>query len=216
MSPTQQNRLTSAVKRFLDLIWLFFLGVAIVWPIVVVIIGMNIPTDPLERHTDISGFLSFKVFAETGGELASASSSQGELLLSGRGEVLLNNTNGDLAWWVSGAFHEVFLLIFLFGLGITRRLFASLKEGHAFADGNAERMKNIGYVFLLFNAVAPVLQYVGGRILLGDITMNTPGVQLYPAFEFSIGGIFAGLAIIVLAGVLREAIAMRKEHELTI
>ena len=52
--------------------------------------------------------------------------------------------------------------------------------------------------------------------MLNDIAFNVPGIQLFPAFEFNLGGIFAGLAIIVLSGVLREAVSIHQEQELTI
>lgn len=216
MSPKQQNRLTSVVKRFLDLIWVLFIGLAIIWPFVVGVIGLNIPADPSDRHTDMSAFLSLRVFAGADEELASVSAGLGDLLLSGRGDLILNNTKGNLGWWITGAISEVMLLIFLYGLKIMRRLFSSLVEGKAFTDENADRMKKIGYLFIGWNIIAPIMQYLGGRMILSDMAMSMPNVQLYPAFEINIAGLFTGLAIIVLSGVLLEAIALRKEQELTI
>ena len=52
--------------------------------------------------------------------------------------------------------------------------------------------------------------------MLSDIELNVPGIQLYPAFELGIAGIFVGLAIIVLSGVLREATNIHKDQSLTI
>ena len=216
MSPQLQNRLTTAVKRFLDIFWVIFFSLAVIWPIVVIVVGLHIPPDPVDRHTDVSAFLSFKVFTDASTELAADPAAKGSLLLSGKGDVLLNNTKSNLAWWVAGAISEAMLLIFLFGLKIMRRLFTSLAEGSTFTDENAERMRRIGFVFIGFNVIKPVMQYIGSRMLLADMATNTPGVELYPAFEMSIAGIFAGVAIIVLSGVLREAIAMAKEQELTI
>ena len=216
MSPQLQNRLTTAVKRFLDIFWVIFFSLAVIWPIVVIVVGLHIPPDPADRHTDVSAFLSFKVFTDASSELAADPAAEGSLLLSGKGDVLLNNTKSNLAWWVAGAISEAMLLIFLFGLKIMRRLFTSLAEGSTFTDENAERMRRIGFVFIGFNVIKPVMQYIGSRMLLADMATSTPGVELYPAFEMSIAGIFAGVAIIVLSGVLREAIAMAKEQELTI
>ena len=86
-----------------------------------------------------------------------------------------------------------------------RKLFISLSEGSTFTQQNAERIRKIGYVFIGWHIVFPLLQYFGGRMMLHDIAFNVPGIQLYPGFEFNIGGLFAGFAIIVLSGVLREA-----------
>ena len=61
MSPAQQNKLTILVKRFLDLLRFLFLGVAVIWPITVMVIGLNIPADPEQRHTDVNVFLNFRI-----------------------------------------------------------------------------------------------------------------------------------------------------------
>ena len=216
MSPVQQKKLTILVKRFLDVLRILFLAVAVIWPITVLVVGSGISSDPEQRHTDVNFFLNFRIDSEASTELATRSGNEGELLLSGRGEVQLNNTRSQLSWYLSGAIPEVLLFIFLYGLLTMRRLFISLAEGSTFTEENTERTRKIGYVFIGFNIVSPLLQYFGGRIMLQDIAFNVPGIHLYPAFEFNIGGLFAGFAIIVLSGVLREAVSMHHEQSLTI
>jgi hypothetical protein len=216
MSPTQQNKLTNFVKRFLDVLRILFLAIAVIWPIIVMVVGLNIPSDPEQRHTDVSALLNFRINSVTSPELATRSENEGELLLSGRGDVILNNTRSQLSWYLSGAISEVLLFIFLYGLLTMRKLFISLAEGSTFSHENAERIRKIGYVFIGFHIVSPLLQYFGSRIMLSDIAFNAPGIQLYPAFEFNIGGIFAGSAIIVLSGILREAVSMHQDQSLTI
>jgi len=216
MSPAQQNKLTILVKRFLDVLRIVFLAVAIIWPITVMVVGLSIPADPDQRHTDVSSFLSFRINSEASTGLAVESGNKAELILSGRGDVRLNNTRSQLSWYLSGAISEVLLFIFLYGLLIMRKLFISLAEGNTFTQENTERIRKIGYVFIGLNLLSPLLQYFGGRIMLHDVAFNMPGFHLYPAFEFNIGGIFAGFAIIVLSGVLREAVSMHQEQSLTI
>ncbi len=216
MSPAQQNKLTVLVKRFLDVIWFLFLIVAVIWPVTVLVIGLSIPSDPELRHTDVNVFLSFHVNSEVSTEPSISSDNSGELILSGRGDLKLSNTRSRISWYLSGAISEVLLFIFLYGLLAMRKLFASLAEGSTFTEENAERIRKVGYVFIGWHIVSPVLQYIGSRAMLHDIAFNVPGVQLYPGFEINIGGVFAGFAIIVLSGVLREAASIHQEQSLTI
>ena len=53
-------------------------------------------------------------------------------------------------------------------------------------------------------------------MMLNDIGFNVQGIQLHPAFEINIAGVFAGFAIIVLSGVLREAARIHHEQSLTV
>jgi hypothetical protein len=194
----------------------FFLALAIIWPLTILIVGLNIPSDPAERHTDVSAHLVFRVFEGVGTDTETDNSQQGDLVLSGKGDLLLNNTDGRLSWYVYGAINEILLLIFLYGLLIMRKLFVALAEGQTFTEENSDRIRKVGFVFIAWHVTAPVLQYIGSRMVLQDIVFNTPGVQLSPGFEINIGGLFAGLAIIVLSGVLLEAAGIHKEQELTI
>ena len=64
--------------------------------------------------------------------------------------------------------------------------------------------------------INPLLQYFGGQAILTEYSLKVPGIQLSPAFELSGMGIFIGLAMIVLSGVLSEAASMHKVQQLTI
>lgn len=220
MSPAQQNKLTVLVKRFLDLMRILFLGVAVIWPVTVMVVGLNIPSDPQQRHTDVSVYVNFRINSELSdeqpNELATKAGESTVLLASGRGDLLLNNTHSRLSWYISGVISELLLFIFLYGLLTMRKLFASLADGNTFTQENAQRIRKVGYVFIGINIVAPLLQYFGGRIMLQDIAFNAPGIQLYPGFELNLGGLFAGFAILVLSGVLREATSIHQEQSLTI
>ena len=216
MSPTQKNRLTWLVKRALDLGRLFVLAGAVVWPIVVLVIGLGISPEADSRHTDISAYLSFKINAVETVDTASARVDQGQLLISGNGNLWLNNTKSNLAWWVSGVLTWVQVLFALYGVMLMRRLFSSLVEGETFSDANAALIQKFGWLVLTFQFVVPALQYFGGRVMLNDIAYDVPGIELFPTFPFSVGGLLTGAAILVLAGVLREANALHREQALTI
>ena len=95
-------------------------------------------------------------------------------------------------------------------------VFASVISGASFARENAGRIRKIGYVFVAWHIIYPILQFFGGRIMLDEIAFNVQGVVLYSSFEFNLAGLFAGFAIIVLAGVLREAADIHREQALTV
>lgn len=216
MNATEQYRMAKLVKRFLDVIWFILIFTAIAWPISVMVIGLSISADPDQRTTDVNLFLGFKVSTEVSTDLSVEPANTGLELLSGRGEVKINNTSAHLAWYMAAAITEIMGLIALFGLAQMRKIFASLVGGESFARENAGRIRKLGYVFITWHIIHPLLQYFGGRVVLNDVALNVQGIQLYPAFEFNIVGIFAGLAIIVLSGVLREAASIHQEQSLTI
>ena len=216
MSPTQQNKLTVLVKRFLDLLRFLFVGVAVIWPLMVLIVGLGISSDPEQRHTDVSAFLSFRINPEVISERVNPAAGENDVIMSGRGVLKLNNTQSRLGWYLTGAITEILLFVFLYGLLIMRKLFASLVKGTTFSQQNVARIRKIGYLLIAWQIISPVLQYLGSRILLEDVAFNVPGIQLFPAFEFNIGGVFVGLAIIVLSGVMSEAADIHKDQSLTI
>lgn len=204
------------VKRFLDFISILFLAIAVIWPVTVIVIGLSIAEDPGQRHTDVSALLNFRINSEVSPGQTNLQDKKSELIMKGRGNLTLNNTQSRLGWYVTGAISEILLFIFLYGLLIIRKLFSSLVEGATFAEENAEHIRKIGYTLIAWHIIAPVLQYMGSRILLSDIAFSSPGIHLYPGFEINIGGLFAGFAIIVLSGVLREAADIHHDQSLTI
>lgn len=216
MNTTQQKKLTKLVKRFLDLTWYLFILLAVVWPIVVMVVGLSISADPEQRHADINMFSGFKINSDVSTELAEPDQDGTTLLLSGRGDLKIENTDSRLSWYLSGAMSQVMLFIFLFGLWQMRRLFTSLAAGDTFTQENVEHVRVLAYVVIAWNVILPALQYVGGRLMLNDIAFDVPGMHLYPSFELDIGGIFVGLAILVLSGVLREAFSLKQDQALTI
>lgn len=216
MTATEQNRLTRLVKRFLDLMWYLLLFGTIAWTVTVLIVGLNIPADPAERHTDVNVFLSFKVFPDVAVEQAGETTAKAAALISGRSELYINNTHGRQAWYLAGGIEVVMALIGLFGLMHMRKLFTALAKGDWFIEGNNRHIEILGYVFIAWHIIRPLLQYFGGRMILNDINLQDRSIQLLPSFEFNLAGIFTGFAILVLAAVLREAVRIHRDQALTI
>ncbi len=210
---SRPNRMTRIVKRFLDFaLAAIFIG-AILWPITAVGVGLNLFFDAEARNVDV--FLGFKIDSKILPEGATESADSKDTLIHGHSQVQIH-TPSQFAWYLSAAISEFLAIILLYGLVQLRALFASLTHGVSFAEENPERIKKIGLVLICWYVITPFLQYFGGRAVLGDIELNVSGILLYPAFELGIAGIFVGLAIIVLSGVLREATNIHKDHSLTI
>ena len=216
MNTTQQKKLTKLVKRFVNLTWYLFVFLAVAWPIVVLVVGLSISADPDNRHVDINMFSGFKINSDVSTELADPNEDGAVMLLSGRGDLKIENTHSRLSWYLSAVMSQVMLFIFLFGLWQMRSLFTSLAAGDTFTLENTEHVRVLAYVVIAWNIILPALQYVGGRVMLNDIAFDVPGIRLYPSFELTIGGIFVGLAILVLSGVLREALRIKQDQALTI
>ena len=62
----------------------------------------------------------------------------------------------------------------------------------------------------------PLLQYFGCGAVLKDISFNTPAIQLDPSFGVYPEFIILGLTLLILSGVLKEAVKIHDEHRLTI
>ena len=107
-------------------------------------------------------------------------------------------------------------LFSLFGFVYLRKLFANLAAGKVFNKDNPVYIQKVAYVFIGWNLISPVLVYLGGMAILNDIGQHASSIQLVPMFTLGIGGIFTGLAFLVLAGVMKEAAIMYQEQSLTI
>lgn len=216
MSDSHHSHLAHWVKRTLDFLRLALLALIVIWPLVVLIVGLHVPDDPAERHTDVSGFLAFEVRALNDSGLEAGTDAKGPLLFRGNGDVLLNNTDGRISWFVSGLLTEILALLAFYGLLKIRRLFNALTQGETFTIENARQIQHFAYVVIAWNLLNPLFQYFGSRFTLNEIDLNWPGVALYPSFELNIGGLLAGLALLGLVGVLQEAAEMKQEQSLTI
>jgi hypothetical protein len=209
MKTIKQNRLTVLVKRIIGVIWYLNILSFIVWPIFVLVVGLNIPTAVAERHTDLELLLGVHVYPAEMVESTKPS-------ISGAGVFHLDNTLGYAAWYYAAAVPSFMSLFVLFGLYQLRKIFASLANGKVFTEEIPGRLKKFGCILIAWSIFTPFLQYFVGASVLKDIQFEMQDIELFATFEFNPVFLISGLAIIVLSRVLQEAKAMHDEQALTI
>jgi hypothetical protein len=200
-----QSRLTGLVRRFLGVVRVLLLIGLIFLPIITLLLTLDEPAD--------SGNNEVRVFAELKVN-PNATDTPTALV---RGWVEMRTDSPDpIAWYWFAGTSELVLFLMLYGVIQLRALFADLVEGDAFTNENTARIRKVGVAVICYYVIAPILQFIGGCVVLRDLDFGVQGIQLSPAFEFNVTGLFVGFATLVLAGILREAVVLREEQRLTI
>lgn len=215
MAAPIQNSLTRVVKRFLDVFRVFAYIALIVWPLAVIAMTTGQSSHPETWGVDIGFFSGFSIDFSAFAEDLPESPGVRDPVMSGKA-VLNIDTSSLRALYVFTLLTEIGVLVGLYVLLQLRRIFASLVKGEYFATDNSRCIRNIGIVVTCWSLLSPLLQYFGGQVILSEYALNVPGVQLSPAFELNGLGIFIGLAMIVLSGVLNEATKIHQLQQLTI
>ncbi len=133
------------------------------------------------------------------------------------GNALMKIKTSSLFSW------QLFLImIYLRGLYVLfivlqlRHIFLSLSIGEAFTSANASRLKKIAVVILAWHVATPILGYFSWGAMLERISFNTQALKLDPVIFPDLIGIFIGVTLLVLSGVINEAVKMHDEQRLTI
>ena len=206
-----QQRLTSLVRRFLGVMRVLVLIGIVFVPLITLAVGYG----ALEESDDPDArvFAELRVIADP--DAVDVERPRTNALVRGWTEV--RTTNRDpLSWYLFAGISELVLCLTLYGVIQLRALFADLADGDAFTNENCARVRNVGVAVVCYYAVAPLLQFGAGSLVLANIDLVDTGIQLNPSFNLSIAGLFVGFATIVLAGILREAVVLREEQQLTI
>jgi uncharacterized membrane protein len=214
-SSSNPPKLTVLIKRFLDLAWYVQIAGLIIWPIVILVIGLSIPDNIEERHTDVNFYLGFTVLSEAA-QVSEFSQESGTELITGRGNIKLNNTKSALAWYMSEGCRILIALVYLLGLFYLRKLFINLSKNNVFSKENGQYIEKIAYIFIACNILQSILIYIIGLVVLNDVGLYSNTVELHPVFDINITGIVTGLAILVCAAVMKEAANIHEEQSLTI
>ncbi len=204
--------LTGVVKRLLDFFLVLYLFLIVMWLPFIVVMALSQAGNP-GWGFDIIAFSGFNIDinALAGVEFTGLRNPE----ISGKTSVNLDTSN-LFAFYLFASSQLIAAITAFYGVVQLRALILSLRKGLSFTAENAIRIKRIGYVVLAWNLANPLMQYFGWGRVIQDFSFTTGGVQLYPAFEINGGGLFLATLLIVLSGVLREAAALSKEHELTI
>ena len=215
MLAATHNPLTRVVKRILDFFRVFVFVVLIAAPVVVIVMTIGQSSQPESWGIDIGVFSRFVIDLSAFAGGVAESTGVREPIISGLSVINLD-TSSLYAFYVFVAISEIGGIIVLYCVIQFRTLFASLVGGTPFTSENSGRIRKVGFAVIIGAIVSPLMQYFGGRAMLAEYSLNVPGIQLSPAFELPIAGIFIGLVLIVLSGVLNEAAGIYKTQQLTI
>ncbi len=137
-----------------------------------------------------------------------------------RSKILLFNTASRATRYLFLTGDVLSLLFSLYLALQARNLFTSLNLGKIFSHKNVIRLKKIAFVIIASQIIGPLIEYLIWRSTLHHVTFRTSGVQLLPPLQAVLAPIpdliIVGLALLVLAGVLKETKQMRDEQRLTI
>jgi hypothetical protein len=106
-------------------------------------------------------------------------------------------------------------LLILYALWQLRRLVGSIRAGDPFSADNVRRLRVLGWLLL---AAYPVFQYVTGGVNEWILSTGAPDIAgaRVEVDPFSIGAVFGGLVLLVLAEVFGHGLSLREDVEATI
>ncbi len=204
--------LARTMKRVLDCsLVLCTLGL-VLWPPVLLVMAISqtmIPTWGI----DIEVFSGFKI--DTAALIGLDFSGVRKPELSGKTMVAID-TSSLHAWYLFAVISVASAAAALYVLVHLRALLMSVARGDSFGAGNARRIRRVAQVVVAWCIVSPLVQYFAWGSVVKDISFSSSGIQLYPAFELNVMGLFVGLLMLVLSDLLAEASEMSAEQELTI
>jgi hypothetical protein len=204
--------LTRIVNKILDFFLAFLYSIIILWPPLLIIMAIS-QNEISTWGYDITAFAGFSIDLNVISGIEATGLRNQEI----HGQSMMTfDTSNLYAWYLFASTQVVSAIVALFVVFQLREMLISLQNGLSFSIENAHRIKRIGFVTITWNVVMPIVQYYGWGIFINDISINTKGIQFYPAFELNILGLLLGLLMMILSGILTEAAQISKEQELTI
>ena len=207
------TKLAKAVKIYLDVAWwLVLISAGMVLVGFLLVAGADTTdTDPTEG-VGFPMVMDFRLDESVVPALPETGAIRGTLE-RGHGQLIIRTTSKP-AIFVSLSLVELLLVVSLFVLRDLRALFREVVQGRPFVEDNARRIRRVGFFIVGWSLAGPILNYLAAFPILREVEVH--GLILRPPRELNIELLFAGLAILVLAEIFRQASAMQREQSLTI
>jgi hypothetical protein len=97
-----------------------------------------------------------------------------------------------------------------------RNILASYCNGDSFSSGNSLRLDRIGKVLVFAYCFGPFWHFFLSGSVINGISFSSEAISVTTSTSGSLLGVFVGIGLLILAGVIREAEQIRKEQRLTI
>jgi hypothetical protein len=134
------------------------------------------------------------------------------------GKVSLIMPQNNIIWYVYQIMDWVRKLYNCYIILQLCNIFTSICNGDAFTGVITRGLKKLGILIILWNLASAVIKHYGQKLILKDISVNTKALKLSPYDDLDsfLYGVFIGIALLVLAGIINEAIKIHEEQRLTI
>lgn len=191
---------------------LFFL--VVIWgPVVVVLLLMAAGAGPGHTPGDISIHANLYVDLTQLPDVAVNGLNQNALRANTELDLTAPNSINFFLFALTGL---IKLLLTLFVILQMRNALASYCNGESFRGGNSKRLKEVGLVMVFAYLVGPVWQWFLSASVINAISIDSAALSLSPSLSGSWLGLFVGIGLIILAGVIRDAEQLQQEQGLTI
>jgi hypothetical protein len=207
------TKLAKAVKIYLDVSWWLMLISAgmVLLGFLLVAVGDTTDADPTEG-VGFDMVMGFRLDETVVPALPETAEIRGTLK-RGHGRLNIRTTSKTAVFVILGLM-ELLLVVSLFVLRDLRALFRAVVQGRPFVEDNARRIRRVGFFIVGWSLVGPLLNFLAAFPILREV--NVHGLILSPPIELNVELLFAGLAVLVLAEIFRQASAMQREQSLTI
>ena len=144
---------------------------------------------------------------------AAAPDLQRAVLVGARGELRVQTTDWSLQF-LSNVGMLLALGIVLFIVHLLRLMLRTVGAGEPFAEGNARRLRTIGFLLLAVGVVGPVLEYAVASVLLARIPVS--GLAVTAPLDARTDVVLSGLLLLVLSAVFARGAELERDRSLTI
>lgn len=214
MSSQQGLRLIRFVKLVLDLVY----GLLIIAAAFLVLVMVF---SPLILKNNIPLTASVPVAIGAGGEpqfdvQVASSTEQGiraAFVNQAQGTLRLETDNWELVI-VSYLYQLLALIGLAYLFGLLRSVIQAIGQGKTFAQENVQRIRRIGYVMLLIGILIPTVQYFASWVILSQLEIVAPSLNLPSPFQVEL--ILISSLILILAQVWGYGLELERERALTI